>query len=116
VTFLPSSNNLKPLYIAADLFALPTQYEAWGLVLVEALACGLPVLTSRLAGASVAVREGETGELLDDPFNVDEIGEKLGRALSRRGIARASVSSSVDAYRWDNVLPVYERVLKECSR
>ena len=47
------------------------------MVIVEALACGLPVLTSRIAGAAVCVREGETGELLEDPADVGEIVEKL---------------------------------------
>ena len=40
------------------------------MVIVEALACGVPVLTSRLAGAAVTVREGQTGQLLDNPNDV----------------------------------------------
>jgi UDP-glucose:(heptosyl)LPS alpha-1,3-glucosyltransferase len=115
VTFLPSSSDLKPLYMAADVFALPTQYEAWGLVLVEALACGLPVLTTRLAGAAVAVREGSSGHLVEDPFDVEEILDKLDRTIQLCSASRPAISASVDQYRWDRVLPAYERVLIECS-
>ncbi len=67
VRFTGPTSEVARYYAAANVFALPTQYEAWGMVIVEAMAAGLPVLTSRLAGASVVVREGATGRLLEDP-------------------------------------------------
>ena len=50
-----STSDVFPYYAAADALVLPTQYEPFGIVIVEALASGLPVITSRLAGAAPAV-------------------------------------------------------------
>ena len=110
--FVGAQSDLAPYYAAADVLALPTQYEAWGLVIVEALACGTPILTSRLAGASVAVREGVTGELLEDPCNVSEIAAKLDHLARNHSIPRQDVAASVQIYQWSSVLVHYERLLE----
>ena len=115
VQFVGSSNDVARYYAAADVFALPTQYEAWGLVIVEALACGLPVLTSRLAGASVAVGEGQTGVLIDNPNSVPEIAAGLQRLLNTKHVSAQDTSHSVEAYSWPQVLRRYEDILRECT-
>lgn len=112
VRFVGAQNDLAPYYAAADILALPTQYEAWGLVIVEALACGTRVLTSRLAGASVAVKEGVNGELVDDPVDEREIAAKLECLLHYPRDQRNEVAASVSKFQWENVLPLYEQVLK----
>jgi starch synthase len=70
---------------AAELLALPSDYEAFGIVLLEAAAAGLPVVATRVGGVPEAVAEGETGLLVDygDP-------EALGAAI-------ASLLSDADA-------------------
>ncbi len=96
----------------ADLLVLPTQYEPFGLVIVEALASGVPVLTSRLAGASTAVRPGRTGLLLEDPYDVDQLAGLLAEAaaadLDQWG---REAARSVDDYRRDHVLARVESIL-----
>ena len=111
VRFTGPTSDAARYYAAADLFALPTQYEAWGLVIVEAMACGLPVLTSRLAGAAVAVREGETGELLDNPDDEDEVAAKLRLMLDREMAGPERIAASVARYGWPGVLQRYEQLL-----
>lgn len=113
IQFTGPSSDVAPYYAAADVFALPTQYEAWGLVIVEALACGIPVLTSRLAGAASAVQEGITGELLDEPRDTGEIATKLKRLLSRRDPTAQEIAASVEAFSWPNVLERYEHLLAQ---
>jgi len=115
VKFTGPSNDVATYYAASDIFALPTQYEAWGLVIVEALACGVPVLTSRLAGAAVTVIEGETGYLLDNPNDSAEIASKLAQLLNLQTRSRTEIEESVLHYSWDNVLIEYERHLMECA-
>lgn len=111
VQFTGPTSNVAHYYAGSDLFALPTTYEAWGLVIVEAMACGLPALTSRLAGAAVAVREGQTGELLDDPSDVGEVATKLRTLLERGTPTPQAISDSVRDYAWPNMLERYERVM-----
>lgn len=115
VQLIGPTTDMARYYAAADLFVLPTYYEAWGLVIVEALACGLPVLTSRLAGASVAVKEGWSGELLDDPHSVEEIARKLRVLLQRDHPPREVISESVSQYAWPVVLQKYESILQESA-
>lgn len=96
----------------ADVFALPTVYEAWGMVIVEALAAGLPVLTSRCAGAAVAVKDAFSGLLLEDPTDVLEIA--LGLEKLRAGVfwTGAEIAASVSEYEWPAILARYERILR----
>lgn len=89
----------------ADVFALPTTYEPFGIVIIEAMASGLPVIASRLAGASSAVRHGDNGLLLEDPTDVDEISQALRTMCDDDARARvgALAARSVDAFRWSHV-------------
>jgi UDP-glucose:(heptosyl)LPS alpha-1,3-glucosyltransferase len=113
VKYIGITGNVARCYAAADVFALPTQYEAWGLVIVEALACGLPVLTTRLAGAAVTVREGVTGELLEDAKGITQIAAKLRRLLDGNHAPKEQIASSVAGYAWSEVLVKYEQLLYE---
>ncbi len=114
--FPGASAHVARFYAAADVFALPTQYEAWGLVIIEAMASGLPVLTSRLAGAAVAVEEGRTGELLDEPRDETEVATKLTALLDWQPHAdEEKISHSVAGYEWSQVLARYEQILLDCA-
>jgi len=115
VHFTGPTSDAASYYAAADVFALPTQYEAWGLVIVEAMACGLPVLTSRLAGAAIAVQDGKTGRLLDDPRNVSEITAKLRPLLDGNHASAQEIAASVEQYYWSKIFTRYERALAECA-
>ncbi|HEX9398068.1 MAG TPA: glycosyltransferase [Burkholderiales bacterium] len=90
---------------AADVACLPSRREGFGVALIEAGACGLPVLASRLYGTQDAVVEGETG-LLHQPGDVADIGRKLAvlsadaalrSRLGRAGRARAEADFRQDA-------------------
>jgi glycosyltransferase involved in cell wall biosynthesis len=70
---------LAACYALADVFVFPSLVDVWGLVVNEAMACGLPVLGSRFAGASQQlVTERDIGELFD-PTRLDEFACLLGR-------------------------------------
>ncbi len=56
--------QLPAYYSAADVFALPTYYESFGLVALEAMACGTPVVVSRVGGLKTFIDHGETGYLV----------------------------------------------------
>lgn len=74
--------EVAAFYSAAELLVLPSLREAWGLVVNEAMACGVPVCASRLVGcAEDLLREGETGWLFD-PRVSQEFSAALARALT----------------------------------
>lgn len=69
VLYLGSVRDPQHLYAGADLYAHPTFYDPCSLVLLEALASGLPVLTTRFNGAGELVAPGVEGHVIDDPGN-----------------------------------------------
>ena len=56
--------ELPTYYSAADVFVMPSYYESFGLVALEAMACGTPVIASRVGGLRTLVKDGETGYLV----------------------------------------------------
>ncbi|MFE9200857.1 D-inositol-3-phosphate glycosyltransferase [Micromonospora sp. NPDC007230] len=80
VRFLPpqTGDDLPALYRAADLVAVPSYNESFGLVALEAQACGTPVLAAAVGGLVTAVRDGVSGVLIDGHHPVD-----WARALAR---------------------------------
>lgn len=70
-------DELPRLYGMADVFVFPSYYDVWGLVCVEAMACGLPVLSSRHAGCTRdMVQEGLNGFTID-PDDVKDMTDKM---------------------------------------
>jgi asparagine synthase (glutamine-hydrolysing) len=69
-------------YRLADVFVMASRGEGFGFVLLEALACGIPVIASKLDGGREAIREGELGSLID-PGNADELEQALVEALAK---------------------------------
>ncbi len=84
MTFLPpqSRDQLVDVYRAADLVAVPSYSESFGLVAIEAQACGTPVVAAAVGGLPVAVRDGVTGTLVDG-HDVDDWAQAIGALLQR---------------------------------
>jgi UDP-glucose:(heptosyl)LPS alpha-1,3-glucosyltransferase len=70
VQFLGEVADLVPVYAAADIFILPTIYDPFSNACLEALACGLPVITTRSNGFSEIVEHGVHGSIVDNPANL----------------------------------------------
>jgi len=106
VTFLPpqSREQLVNVYRAADLVAVPSYSESFGLVAVEAQACGTPVVAAAVGGLPVAVADGVSGALVSshDPARwADAIAGLLRRdpdELSRAAVAHAQ------RFSWENTV------------
>ena len=97
--------ELPVYYNAADVCVLPSYYESFGLVAVESMACGTPVVASRVGGLTSTVSDGETGYLI--PWRCPEpFAERLELLLDndelRASFGRAG-REAVERYRWANV-------------
>ncbi len=97
--------DLPDWYSAADVCVVPSYYESFGLVAVEAMACGTPVVASRVGGLVSTVTDGVNGFLI--PWRCPEpFAEKL-EVLIRNPELRAnfarSARDSVQRFRWDEV-------------
>jgi D-inositol-3-phosphate glycosyltransferase len=106
--------ELPHFYNAADVCVIPSYYESFGLVMLESLACGTPVVATDVGGAMSVVRQGETGYVVKD--NVPHrLAEKIALLLSRRnnGDGAASlIRASVAGFSWSNIARI---VLRECQ-
>jgi glycosyltransferase involved in cell wall biosynthesis len=90
-----SDSEILSLYEEADVFVYPSLYEGFGLPVLEAMACGCPVIASNVSSLPEVV--GEAG-LLVDPYNVEALArairtvlddDELKREMSRKSIAQA---------------------------
>ena len=119
VTFLPpqSRDQLVNVYRAADLVAVPSYSESFGLVAVEAQACGTPVVAAAVGGLPVAIRDGVTGMLVDGHDDGDWA-HAIGDLLDRRTDAmRQAAVEHASGFSWshtvDALLAGYGRAIAD---
>jgi glycosyltransferase involved in cell wall biosynthesis len=120
-----SDEEMPAHYALCDLLILPstTMGEAFGVVLLEAMACGKPVIASNLPGVRSVVGDGEDG-LLIRPGGVDDLAEKvqilLGDRHRRREMGERGRAKVEEKYNWPVIIPglvqVYEEVLASENR
>lgn len=108
-----------PLYAAADVYVQPTFYDPCSLVALEALASGLPLVTSRYNGVSELLTDGIEGYVLEDPSDADELAWRLESLLAlrqRASMGRAARQLALRhtlAQNVDEILAIYEQ-LDQC--
>ncbi len=96
----PTRDQLIGLYQKAALLLLPSAEEGFGIVAVEAMACGIPVVATKCTGPEEIIDEDETGHLvaLDEDLFAAKIEAALRDPSKRRAMARAARSVAVERY------------------
>jgi O-antigen biosynthesis alpha-1,2-mannosyltransferase len=107
-----SDAELAALYRGARALVFPSLYEGFGIPVLEAMACGTPVVTSR-GGATEEVAGGAA--VLVDPLDVDSIAAGLQEAAERRDELQALGLARSRAYSWDAVADAVEGVWRDLT-
>lgn len=103
-----SQDELMQLYSDADVVALPSRNEGWGLSLMEAMACERPVVATRVGGIPELVRDGEDG-ILVEPGDLRGLGDAIIGLLGDpdlRGRMGSSGRKRVEDYTWEETARV----------
>jgi glycosyltransferase involved in cell wall biosynthesis len=98
-----------------DLFVLPSVDEGFGLVLIESMAAGVPVIAMNAGGSAEVVSDGVNGLLVDPKQGASGIARAICRMLDddslRQTLIEGGLRTVRQRYTWDAVLPMYRRVL-----
>lgn len=114
VRFLGKVDAVADLLRAADVFLLPSQSESFGLSALEAMACGVPVVASRVGGLPEVVVDGETGRLLP-VGDVDAMAEAAVALLEPNRWRQASEAAVRHSRTFDEarIVPLYEALYRQ---
>jgi len=107
VTFVGriEQNHLPPYYSTADVLVVPSYYESFGLVGLESLACGTPVVATEVGAMRSILRNGETGRIVADA-NPRSLAQAIEAFIARPGSEKPStdmIRASVLKFGWANV-------------
>jgi UDP-glucose:(heptosyl)LPS alpha-1,3-glucosyltransferase len=118
VTLVEPQEDILPFYAAADLLVHPSFYDSCSLVLLEAAACGLPLIATRQNGAAELFTSGSEGLILEDPADVETLAASLTRLVSdadlRRRMGRAARQTMLhhsQERNFDEIFTLYDQRL-----
>jgi N-acetyl-alpha-D-glucosaminyl L-malate synthase BshA len=117
-SFVGKQPKIVDYLSASDVLLLPSEQESFGLAALEAMACEVPVIASRVGGVPEVVTDGETG-FLSEVGDLEKMSADAARLLAdeemRREMGRRARESAISRYSTDLVIPqyinFYERVL-----
>jgi UDP-glucose:(heptosyl)LPS alpha-1,3-glucosyltransferase len=118
IIFAGRQDDIENYYAAADLVALPALQEAFGNVVLEALAAGVPVLVSRAVGAAEVLAGSVAGSVVERPDDAVELSSKLLALLRRAGdpaLGQAARKIAED-YSWQRHFEKLDELLQQASR
>lgn len=110
--------EMPEAYAAADVFVLPSIFESFGITLIEAQACGKPVVATRVGGAPEALQENETG-IIVEPRDSEQLAEAITRIMTDEKTARIMGENGRKFVRTrfnlqknvDEIIDVYEQLV-----
>jgi UDP-glucose:(heptosyl)LPS alpha-1,3-glucosyltransferase len=121
VVFAGAAPDPRPFYEAADFFVLPTKHDPCSLVVLESLAMGVPVISTKLNGACEIMTDGVHGYVLPDPRDVAALAEAMRKMLDparREQMSRACVELRARLsyeHHLDQLEGIYRKVIQSRS-
>lgn len=117
VVFGGTTDDPRSIYAKADFFVLPTKHDPCSLVVLEALAMGLPVISTVFNGATEIMTDGVHGYVLKDPTDVGALADAMRKLLDterRRAMSEACLALRPKLsyeHHLDELMKIYNRVL-----
>jgi UDP-glucose:(heptosyl)LPS alpha-1,3-glucosyltransferase len=114
--FLGPVKEMEQYYAASNIYVYPIFYDSCSLTVLEALASGLPVITSRFNGAADVIVSNKGGKILENPADVEELAESIAfyfdedRRNAARGVARQWMEKYSPTSHVEETLRVYHEV------
>ncbi len=106
--------DVRPYYAAADVVALPSRSEAFGLCILEGMACGLPVVASPNSGVSELITDGVNGYRAAETHDLSEVLGRLKDSETRISIG-ARARQTAEEYAWDKVADRHEALFHKIT-
>jgi len=120
-TFLGPVKDMEKFYGASDIYVHPTFYDSCSLTVLEALASGIPVITTRFNGAAEIIISEKGGKVLDNPRDLKALAEAIAYFLDQdrreeaKRITRHWVEKYTPEYNAEKTLKVYYKVLEKAN-
>lgn len=112
--FVGKQNELRPYYILADLLFYPSLYEPFANVCLEAAACKLPILTTRINGASELVEHEKSGYIVDNADCIDDMRRYISEFYQYNNDRRATFAEAIfeatKSYSWQDHVDQLEHI------
>jgi glycosyltransferase involved in cell wall biosynthesis len=116
VTFLGKQDHIERLIPLADVFLLPSQLESFGLAALEAMACGVPAVSTRVGGVPELITH-EVDGFLEAPGDVAAQAARVTALVTdeslHRRMSEAARATAVTKFCSSRVIPIYERYYRE---
>ena len=108
-------NQMNDMYLAGDLYIMLSKFDTFGMVVLEAMAAGLPVIVSGRVGAKDLVEEGKNGFVVEDTSDHDLIASKIQNLLdgSRRKMLAEAAYYTATQNTWKRVTDQYSELYRE---
>jgi len=119
VVFSGASSMISEQYKCGDIFIYPTFYDPFANTCLEAMACGLPVITSRANGVAEIIDDGESGLIINDPSDSGEIADKIKLMLDDEALREKIRTRSIQLsqkYTKENNTQSIIKIYKELRR
>lgn len=116
--FMPPAEVIRH-YLAVDVFVMPTREDIWGLVINEAMACGLPIITSQNCTAGNELIENDVNGYVYDCQDTDALAryiELLAEDVQRREQFALNTLSRVKVYTYENIVDSHVEVVRRVAK
>ena len=122
IIFAGLCKNIHEIYAAGDVFVFPSEYDAFGNACLEAMASGLPVITSKTSGVSEIITQGVDGFIINHPIDAKEIANYITVLLEKEKREQIGAAARIKSERFSlevnvtKTLDIYRKVLLSATK